>query len=132
MEKFKSTSFKLGMKNSSPETPSPDMGNTLGDPPLTQWDAGFQNEIHFLLILADIKEEAVIERANLIKSDIREFADVMTIEYGNAIKNEDNAGIEHFGYVDGISQPLFFEEEMNDFLKKSCIRDRKTKIQSFS
>jgi Dyp-type peroxidase family len=87
----------------------------LQDPVIADWDEGYQPEIHFHLLIADKSEESVKEKAKFIKEDIAEFAEVIHTEFGNAIKNAEGAGIEHFGYVDGISQPLFFEDEMQGF-----------------
>ncbi len=41
----------------------------------------------------------------------------MAIEYGSIIRNANKDGIEHFGYVDGISQPLFLKEEVDEWMK---------------
>jgi deferrochelatase/peroxidase EfeB len=42
----------------------------------------------------------------------------LKIENGNVIRNSDGDGIEHFGYADGISQPLFFKEEIEEYKEK--------------
>jgi Dyp-type peroxidase family len=106
-EKFKNhQAFVGGLKNRKED---------LNDPDATEWEEGYQKEIHFHLLIADGNEKAVKEKADFIKKDIAEFAEVVHTEFGNAIKNPEGAGIEHFGYVDGISQPLFFEDEMKNF-----------------
>jgi deferrochelatase/peroxidase EfeB len=87
----------------------------LKDPEVAEWDEGYQPDIHFHLLIADNNEANVKAKADFIKNDIEEFAEVVRTEFGNVIKNAEGAGIEHFGYVDGISQPLFFEDEMKDF-----------------
>src|SRR5258706_7935620 len=45
------------------------------------------------------------------------FCRILHVEYGHAIRNENGDGIEHFGYVDGVSQPLFLQDEVDEFKK---------------
>lgn len=47
------------------------------------------------------------------------IADTLTAEYGAAIRNANGDGLEHFGYVDGISQPLFLKEDMDEYRKNN-------------
>jgi Dyp-type peroxidase family len=93
----------------------------LGDPFPDQWDEGLNLKNHFMLLIADKNEEKIKEMAKAIKEDIKQFAEVTTTEYGNVIKNEVGAGLEHFGYVDGVSQPVFFEDEYKKFKEDNHI-----------
>ena len=103
LTKFQDPSFVQGMKNAA-----------LHDPAITEWEEGFQQEIHAMILIADVDENKIGERAKAMIEEIREFAEILTIEYGNAIRNANNDGLEHFGYVDGISQPLFFKDEVDE------------------
>ena len=40
------------------------------------------------------------------------LAQILAVERGDGIHNKNGDDIEHFGYVDGISQPAFFKEEI--------------------
>jgi Dyp-type peroxidase family len=46
---------------------------------------------------------------------------VVAVQTGDAIFNKEGAGLEHFGYVDGISQPLFFEDEIDNYRVENSI-----------
>lgn len=102
--KFNASSFSSGMQNAE-----------LKDPNIDEWDEGYQTKIHFHLLIADDNEATVKAETERIKEYIKGFAEVQHVEFGNNIKNAEGAGIEHFGYVDGISQPLFFEDEISKF-----------------
>ncbi|MDJ1494783.1 hypothetical protein QNI19_17725 [Cytophagaceae bacterium DM2B3-1] len=95
----------------------------LNDPPVREWDRGFRggewNEIHAMILLADQDQERMCAHAKEITEAIDAFGKIITIEYGHAIKNAAGDGIEHFGYVDGVSQPLFFTDEIDAFKKNN-------------
>lgn len=93
--------FRKGMKQADLNDPKPD-----------EWEYGFRGDIHFLLIIGDDVKEKVFTAVEVLKTEIEQFGSITTIEFGNALRNAANAGIEHFGYVDGTSQPLFFEDEI--------------------
>lgn len=115
--KFTDNSFKKGMKQAS-----------LNDPETTEWETGFRDEIHAMILIADSDEDKLalaakdlIDGINAhpvkvigVPSNPDAFATILTIEYGHAIRNSNGDGLEHFGYVDGISQPLFFYDEVKD------------------
>jgi Dyp-type peroxidase family len=97
--------FRRGMKKAD-----------LNDPDDKEWEYGFRGDIHFLLIIADDDKGKIFPAVEVFKTEIERFGSVTTVEYGNALRNiKDNAGIEHFGYVDGTSQPLFFEDEIEKY-----------------
>jgi Dyp-type peroxidase family len=87
----------------------------LQDPDFNTWDAGINDNAHFLLILANAKPDELSRSTIDIQNEIKGFAEVMAIQMGDAMLNKEGAGIEHFGYVDGISQPLFFEDEIENY-----------------
>jgi len=72
-----------------------------------------------MILLGDQDEERMCRRSEEITREIDKFGKVLTIEYGHAIKNASGDGIEHFGYVDGVSQPLFFADELNAYTKNN-------------
>ncbi|OGX89944.1 hypothetical protein BEN49_00880 [Hymenobacter coccineus] len=93
----------------------------LLDPPVATWDGGYQGAIHGMVLVAlgertrtrlDQHVRAIVKRLRHKSPKGDRLATVLCVEEGDSIQNDDGQDIEHFGYVDGISQPKFFVEEM--------------------
>lgn len=84
-------------------------------------------EIHVMLLLADDDKNRMDTKAGLILKvmDKKKIAEFIHIEYGDAIRNANGDGLEHNGYVDGISQPLFLQDEVEDYIKRHNIKNDK-------
>jgi Dyp-type peroxidase family len=96
-------SFRAGM---------PAKGGALSDPATALWDAPFKSAPHALLLLADGCDEPLgdAEKAmlGLLGAGWEKAGDIK----GEAIFDEFGQGIEHFGYMDGRSQPLMLADEV--------------------
>ncbi|RIV25296.1 Dyp-type peroxidase [Fibrisoma montanum] len=108
---FTDESFRNGMKKAE-----------LNDPDSGTWDTGLAEENHFMLLLAHADAEELVKAVTDVQQEVGAFANISTIEYGKALFNEEGAGIEHFGYVDGVSQPLFFEDEWETYKANNNIK----------
>jgi len=124
--------FRQGMQD-------PNMQNELGDDS-QQWEAGFQNEIHALVLLAadrivgprtqEAKRKEQQQKTELlvkvpallalkvenIKEELQQNlapASVVHEEEGYVLRNADAEEIEHFGFRDGVSQPLFLKRDID-------------------
>lgn len=87
----------------------------LADPPVNQWEAPFQQEIHGLLLAAEEEPaELASLTARLLDILAQAGATVLLIQRGTALHNSAGEGIENFGYVDGRSQPLLLVEDIHD------------------
>lgn len=84
----------------------------LKDPPIETWEQGYRYSIDAVLLLADEDEQRLYREVTTIIQDKKLPATVLAVEYGNVLRNEKGEGIEHFGYVDGRSQPLFLASEV--------------------
>jgi Dyp-type peroxidase family len=124
--------FRQGMQD-------PNMQSELGDDS-QQWEAGFQNEIHALVLLAadrivgprtqEAKRKEQQQKTELlvkvpallalkvenIKEELQQNlapASVVHEEEGYVLRNADAEEIEHFGFRDGVSQPLFLKRDID-------------------
>lgn len=94
----------------------------LSDPDPKEWEEGYTQNIHAAILLADDDGSELSElnrEADIVLQEVSEFATVLAVERGNVIRKESKGGrkkkgepSEHFGYVDGRSQPLFLLEEL--------------------
>lgn len=96
--------------------------DALADPDQVSWEPGFRADSHLMLLLAHADPQALAQVVGLVLEQTALFANVATIEYGAALLNAEGAGIEHFGYVDGISQPLFFEDELTQYQAENNLK----------
>jgi len=96
-------SFKSGMKLSS-----------LNDPNVSNWQIEFQKNWHALIVIsnasAKILKNNIKSLKRILTNDVIEF---LHIENGLGIKNSEGNHIEHFGYVDGISQPHMLTDRID-------------------
>lgn len=106
----KDQQFRDGMQKSAVK---------LGDNP-ANWDAGYKQDaqgdgIHGMVLLGfggPARAQLLERETFIISNQLKALADVF-VERGDGIKNDNGDDIEHFGYVDGISQPQFFREDLN-------------------
>ena len=96
-------------------------GGALSDPSVKKWDAGYRGDIHAMVLIGGDPEKNKPAKskqvddalANLLNAIPADAIHVLGIERGRAYHNEHGDGIEHFGYVDGRSQPLLREDDIN-------------------
>lgn len=99
--------FALGMKGDRALA-------TINDPAIGNWEPPFQADIHGMLLVAHSDRIALDQEVEGILAQLRPVAEFSFVEKGDGRKNENGNWIEHFGYVDGISQPRFFNEDFED------------------
>ena len=127
--------FRQGMQDAN-------MQNELGDD-ISQWENGFKNEIHALVLLAGARivgartEEVKIQEQNdptklrelpaLLRITVEEIkeelsnniATVAHEETGYVLRDKNEEEIEHFGFRDGVSQPLFLKRDIDKARKEN-------------
>ncbi len=91
----------------------------LGDPPAAAWEEHLQPGIDALLIVADDSVTKVGNAAALLTKGFKAAGiEIVGIDAGHALRSEPSVndpkgrGIEHFGYVDGRSQPLMLADDV--------------------
>lgn len=100
--------FQLGMKRRQ---------YALIDPPLQSWEPGYQKDIDALVIIAANDLTSVKNKESEITGKLNGIATVATVERGTIIRrqfknqNEDPV-VEHFGFTDGIGDPLFLKRDL--------------------
>lgn len=87
--------------------------DVLGDPASTQWEKDFQMVIDGMVLVGDdnVARGAMAEAA-IVKILQNAGAVIVKRQAGKSIKNKAGNGLEHFGYVDGRSQPLMLVEDI--------------------
>lgn len=87
--------------------------NALLDPPVSSWDANFRKEIDALVIIADDNPEVLNQKSSEIVRSLEPIVTNIFVEQGDTLRKSFNGNkpivVEHFGYADGISQPIFLQ-----------------------
>jgi Dyp-type peroxidase family len=78
---------------------------------INDWDKGLIKEQHVLIIVADDDANKLIAAKNDIIQLLKNSTNLNHLQKGEILRNENGIGIEHFGYADGISQPVYLKEE---------------------
>lgn len=87
----------------------------LSDPASDTWDGHLAGPVHAMILVAADDPGALKYQVDVIRGRIDALAGAATIlgvEEGIGRRNGDRQGIEHFGYVDGRSQPLMLDEDI--------------------
>jgi Dyp-type peroxidase family len=106
------TAFSAGMRARNGGGPFPP---DLADPPVEDWESGYRPEAHAVVLLGDATADGLDRAEDAVRHLLPASGSVAVLhrEEGCGIANNDGVGIEHFGYVDGRSQPLFLSEEVD-------------------
>ena len=107
--KPESAAFRAGMRT-----------RDLKDPASSNWDDCFAQTVDAMVIIAadsaaerDKERTAMVARITATQGAVRVLNPKFK-EDGNALFNDDKNGIEHFGYVDGRSQPMALLEDVEN------------------
>jgi Dyp-type peroxidase family len=87
----------------------------LGDRPVAEWDEVFRQPIHAAILIGDAERGPHDAALAKVQSLIASAAGVAVAgtQDGLGLHNSNGDGIEHFGYVDGRSQPLFLKADID-------------------
>ncbi|CAN5395880.1 Dyp-type peroxidase [soil metagenome] len=102
--------FRLGMRARV---------DILADPPKAELDEDYQGALHAMVLIAGDPDDPDSWTSNVVDDVETKILNllggggrVVAAEAGRAIFNAAGGGLEHFGYVDGRSQPLLLVEDI--------------------
>jgi deferrochelatase/peroxidase EfeB len=82
----------------------------LNDPLKGTRDEGYQKELHAMVLLADDDELFLLRKTRELLNQVQAHAEICAVEHGRTMRDTQTYhSVEHFGYVDSGSQPLFFQ-----------------------
>ena len=84
----------------------------LADPPVSAWEQPYRHTIHAVVLIGDRTKASVTATRAEIDALFTPKVKLLGVEIGRGQRNANGDGIEHFGYVDGRSQPLVLEEDI--------------------
>ncbi|MCC6613454.1 MAG: DUF1929 domain-containing protein [Anaerolineae bacterium] len=98
------------------------LGTATNDPDPGVWEAPYQDAIHAMILTARDDRLRLEEDVQSVTALLSEVAAVLAVEYGAVLRTPspvDAAGesvakgrtIEHFGFVDGRSNPIFLKDD---------------------
>jgi Dyp-type peroxidase family len=97
--------FAAGMR-------SDDSIAALADPPVSNWEEPYRHTIHAVVVVADADNDKMLAKRGVIRQLFTPGVKLLGEEKGLGQHNALDQGIEHFGYIDGRSQPLFLKEDI--------------------
>lgn len=106
--------FRRGMKGQA-SIPSPP-GRNYNDPPSTAWAPEYREDIDAMILLADDDPGRLEQTTQAIVASLSGLFLVRTIERGKAQRAKFPRGelvIEHFGFQDGVSQPVMIKADLD-------------------
>lgn len=88
----------------------------LGDGDVqADWEKPFRENVDVLIIVADDQPDKAQQLADSLIQQVKEFSDVFN-QKAHVLKRKVGEAscitIEHFGYADGVSQPLYFKDDI--------------------
>lgn len=90
----------------------PDQADDIGDD-VSKWHPAFRQPIDGMILIADDERNRVrLKRDAIAQLLVDGGAAIVHEQRGSALKDHAGEGIEHFGYVDGRSQPLLLVEDI--------------------
>ncbi len=102
-----------GNKAFSPGMKASTSLSNLGDPPIAKWEAGLRKPLDGMILVADDDEVRGAAASQTIEKLLTDAGcKISHRQIGKAIRNAAGNGLEHFGYVDGRSQPLMLIEDI--------------------
>jgi len=122
---FDSRAFKKGMKDQGDGLVEDFFSTGNKDPKPIRWEAGYRQTVHAMVQLGDDEEDEtrLLNALSLLQTELAGLAEILAVETGRALRRTVDEGtateriepIEHFGYFDGISQPLFTAEDLQHY-----------------
>jgi Dyp-type peroxidase family len=91
---------------------SPASVGALTDPPVSTWEEPYRHTIHAVVLVGDADKAKMLAKRAVIRKLFTPTVKLLGEETGLGQHNARGEGIEHFGYIDGRSQPLFLKEDI--------------------
>lgn len=83
------------------------------DPPPAEWEEPYRGDIHAVIALAHDSADALAAKTREVSASLAGIATPLVIERGTVLRNAKGEPIEHFGYIDARSQPLFLKADLD-------------------
>ncbi|OLE73940.1 MAG: hypothetical protein AUI36_00020, partial [Cyanobacteria bacterium 13_1_40CM_2_61_4] len=83
------------------------------DPPASDWETPYRGDVHAFIVLAGDSAAGVDAKTREVSTGLGGIATVLVVERGTVLRNAKGEPIEHFGYIDARSQPLFLKADID-------------------
>jgi Dyp-type peroxidase family len=97
-------------------------GPVLADPPSFTWESPYrENRLDAMLLLASDDAAVLSKEVDAAVAEIVTFGSVVQVEMGVTLRDKNSRAIEHFGFVDGISQLGIFNDSRQPSLPRHLL-----------